>query len=145
MNRRLGQFVPVHRRHGFTMAELLVASALLGTVFTLSIPLLGHVRSMQLEIERRTDATQAMANLMEHVAGLAASNRLQEVSAATLTLPDELQRQLPESELVVASERMNGDVSVQRVTLQISWLNDAGVRGSPVELTAWFPVREAVP
>ncbi len=130
---------PVRSRPGFTITELLVAAALLGTLFATSIPLLSSIRLTQQELERRCQAQQAVANLMEQVAALAVSGRLDALNSPEFLLPVEVTRVLPGSELDVAVARVNANPRGSRVTLRLSWLNHVDRRESPVELVAWFP------
>lgn len=125
---------------GFTLMEVIVASGILSVLFASAIPLLSHVRTVRQEADRRMIAIEEAANLMESVAALALAGDLSSESVNELKLSP-ASRRLPTAESVIALEESESPFPGQRVTVTVSWRNDADEQAAPVEITAWFPPR----
>jgi type II secretory pathway pseudopilin PulG len=131
-------------RGGFTLMEVLTAAGIIGGLFAVTIPLLGHVRIVRQEAERRMIAGEESANIMEAVAVLARSGALTPQVFEQLTLSPAAGR-LPDGSLAVELSEAAAPFSGQQVTVRISWTNDVGDPANPIVLTAWFPQPEGEP
>lgn len=121
------------------MMELTVAATLLGTVFVVTLPLLKHVRISRDAAQQQFIAQQEAANLMEQLAAGHAS----EEAGDSITLSSEAASLLTDADFTITREPTASNL--QRVTVVVSWTNDAGERPRPATLTAWFPDPEETP
>ncbi len=138
MNKRF-QLTATSCRDGFTMLELTVAAALLGTVFVVTVPLLKHVRVSRDAAEQQSVAQQEAANIMERLAVHGSSGAQDEM----ITLSPEAASHLPDGAVTIT--RAPIVEGLQQVTLRVTWSNAVGNRPAPVTLTAWFPAEESRP
>lgn len=126
-------------RSGFTLVELSAAAGLLGTVFLVTLPLLKHVRTSRDASHQQFIAQQEAANIMERLAIDPSSEAIDE----SLSVSPEATTHLPDADVSVT--RQSTENGLQRVTVTLSWTNEADEPAVPVTLTAWFPVKGAQP
>jgi len=123
-------------RSGALMAEVVVGAVLLGIFLSSVGPMFRWVRDARLTSDRHLYAMQELATQMEQLAALPPSQitgeRLQ-----SLSITDSTRTTIPDATLTAT--RQPDEDGLQRVTLAISWVNDAGMNVEPKRLTAWFP------
>lgn len=126
-------------RSGFTLMEVIVAAGLVGALFLMAIPLLGHVRLVRQEAERRMIAGEEAANALESVAALAQRGALDQEALGRLELSPSAAR-LPDAALEVELGDVAPPFAGQQVTVRVSWMPETGIPAPPAILTAWFVV-----
>lgn len=126
------------RRGGFTLMEVLVAAAVIGSLFLVTIPLLSRIRAVRQEAERRMLAGQETANLMEAVAALAQQGELTREALDGLMLSSAAER-LPDAAVDVEMAPAEAPFFGRQITVTVTWTSDAGPPAVATSLTAWFP------
>ncbi|MGD9855537.1 MAG: hypothetical protein AB7U20_11375 [Planctomycetaceae bacterium] len=124
------------------MIELTVAAGVLGTVFLVTMPLLSRVRDTRDEVQRRFIAQQEAANILERLASRTSDGPLDDAITQVSVASPEARSVLTNVEVVVTRAAEADDAGLARVSVAISWVNDAGERTAPVTLDAWFPLAE---
>jgi type II secretory pathway pseudopilin PulG len=127
------------------MVELTVAAGLLGMVFLAAIPLLGRVRETREDAQQRFLALQEASNAMEQLALDVADGAVPDDAGKALSVSAEARDLLPDVSLEATSREEPDDAGCVRVTVTVSWANDAGEPAVPVTLDAWLPVRKEQP
>ncbi len=125
-----------HRRmRGFTILELVVASAMLALLLSLIAQTFGAVERHMRRTEHRAQAMRTLENLMEEL--LAEPwNRIDAERIAALPLPDDLFHRWPAAKLVGDVDASTDPVPAKRIALTLQ--TDPGARERPVTLTAWI-------
>ena len=132
---------PTSRRRGFTLVELTLTVVLLTVAMTTVVQVLGWVATERRAIERRQWAIQEVANLMERLTA-EPYDAVTADSARTLALSGSTAAKLPEPELTIEVAEARGEA--KRLAIRLTWRNRAGLRETPVRLTAWiYPRRSA--
>ena len=120
------------RRRGISIFELLVATALLGTVVSLLAPLLMRVNHVRRSAQQRQLATQVASNCLERItAG-------QDQQAAIKAERDgRLESWLPGLQLDISHVDDGGNG--RRTTVSVGWKTANGTAARPVRLSIWQP------
>ena len=121
------------------MLELVVGAVLIGIFVSGTIPMIRWVQTASRIDEQHATATQEVANLMERLSALPASERTTEY-LESLTVSDSAQAALPDAELVVAAD--GSDDGLQKLTLSLSWGGSSPAETYSTKLTAWLPSEE---
>lgn len=124
-------------RSGAFMLELVVGTVLLGVFLATVGPMFRWIHESKRVNDRRLIAVQELSTQMEKLASLPPA-RLTAEKLQSLTISESTVSALPDSQLVAKSEA-DGEF-MQRVTLTLTWTNDAGLTVEPERLTAWFPL-----
>jgi len=124
------------RRSGALMVELVVGAVLLGIFLSSVGPMFRWIRDARLASDRHLFAMQELGTQMEHLAALPPS-QITDERLQSLSITDSTRTMIPEANLTAA--RQPNEDGMQRITLAISWVNDAGMNVEPKRLTAWFP------
>lgn len=129
-------------RHGFSIAEITVALAILGIMMVV-VAQTGYW-SMQQRLENiaKQLALEHANNIMEAARAMP-FDHLDEQWAADLGLP-EGKGLLPDGQLGIKVESENGVPRTKRVTVEISWARDRGLPEQLVKLVALFGSRTEV-
>lgn len=107
-----------------------------------AIMMIGVAQLVSLEVRQRHEAramrgaTQAAANLLERLMALPWED-LNSETANALQLSSHVTALLDEPQLLVTVEPVADAVATRRITVQIDWINRAGQRVTPIQLTAW--------
>lgn len=124
------------RRSGAFMVELVVGAVLLGIFLSSVGPMFRWVRDARLTSDRHLFAMQELATQMEQLAALPPT-QITDERLQSLSITDSTRAFIPDANLT-ATRQPNED-GLQRLTLELSWVNDAGMTVEPKRLTAWFP------
>lgn len=124
------------QRRGATMLELVVGAVLVGIFVSTTVPLIRWVHMSSRLNEQHQIATSEVANQMERLAALPASQltagHLESLQPSAATLAA-----LSDVEMTAVS--VPGDDGLQKITLEITWISDMSHETSPIRLAAWFP------
>jgi hypothetical protein len=126
----------VARRSGALMVELVVGAVLLGIFLSSVGPMFRWIRDARLTSDQHLFAMQELATQMEQLAALPPA-QITDEQLQSLSITDSTRAMIPEAKLT-PTRQLNED-GLQRITLAISWINDAGMDVEPKRLTAWFP------
>lgn len=121
------------RPRGFTLVEVGVAIALLGTVLALLVPMLSRTSGLREQIDRRETALEAVANLLER-ASLTPQPTPETLQPIADQLAAETELSGPQWKIVVTPEQAP---SLNRVEASLSWQSPSEVRSS-VSLVRWY-------
>jgi prepilin-type N-terminal cleavage/methylation domain-containing protein len=119
-------------RRGFTLAETMVALAVLGVVLLLVAQLGSLVLTERLRSAGRQDALEAADNVLE-AARACPWDDLTPAWAARQRLPESLAGRLPHGQLEVRVEPEASRPHTRRVTVEVRW-TFAGKPARPVQL-----------
>ena len=115
-----------------------------------AIMLIGVAQLVGLEVKQRHEAramsaaTQTAANILERLMALPFAE-LNPEAVERLQLSNHLTALLDDPQLVVTIDAASDAVTTKRITVQIAWINRAGLRVEPIRLTAWRHSAEATP
>lgn len=123
-------------RAGAFMVEMVVGTVLLGVFLSCVGPMFRWIHDAKRTSERHLIAMQELSTQMEKLAALAPSALTNEAGAA-LAISESTTTLLPDSTMKAT---LNTDEGMQRVTLEMSWVNEVGMTVEPRRLTAWFPL-----
>jgi hypothetical protein len=118
------------------MLEVVVGAVLLGVFLGTVGPMFRWIHDSKRTNERHLLAMQELSTQMEQLAALPPSALTTE-SVQSIAISESTMTRLPDSQLAATLSPDNG---MQRVTLTMSWINDAGMTVEPKRLTAWFPL-----
>lgn len=124
------------RRSGAFMAELVVGAVLLGIFLSSVGPMFRWIHESKRTSDRHLLAMEELAAQMEQLAALPPS-QITDEKLQSLSLTESTRTLIPDAKLT-ATRQPDGD-RLQRVTLSLAWVNDAGMDVEPKRLTAWFP------
>lgn len=124
------------RRSGALMVEVVVGAVLLGIFLSSVGPMFRWVRDARLTSDRHLFAMQELATQMEQLAALPPS-QISDERLQSLAITDSTRAMIPDANLTATRHPDEG--GLQRVSLAITWVNDAGMNVEPKRLTAWFP------
>lgn len=125
------------RRSGAFMVELVVGAVLLGIFLSSVGPMFRWIHEAKRTSDCHLLAMEELATQMEQLAALPPS-QITDEKLHSLSLTESTQTMIPDAKLT-ATRQPDGD-SLQRVTLSLAWVNDAGMAVEPKRLTAWFPL-----
>jgi Tfp pilus assembly protein PilE len=122
-------------RRGATMLEMIVASALLGTLLVVTLQLCAATAAQRQAAARRQCASLELANVMERVAARPWSELNTAALAAEHVSPS-AGAQLPGAELKIAVVTPAGEPQAKRLTATVRW-QDRGRPPQLLRLTTW--------
>lgn len=125
------------RRSGTSALELVVGAIILGIFLSALGPMLRWIQISKRTNECHLAAMQELSTRMERLAALPAS-QLNAGYLNTLTVSEPTRTLLTDAKLT-ATLTPDGQ-QTQRISLALSWTNDAGRPVEPKRLTAWFPL-----
>jgi Tfp pilus assembly protein PilV len=140
LTRRLHDRLPrpaQYARSGALLVEVIVGCVMLGVFLLTAVPMLTWIRNSRLATTSQQVAAAELSNLMERVAALPATDRTDE-RLRQFTLSESAQGVLDDAQLDAAAAPSTQFPSLRRITLSLTWIDHAGQRVHPVELTAWF-------
>jgi len=126
------------RRRGFTLIEVGVAGALLLVTMAMTAQALGWMAAERRAADRRREAVQEAANVLERLAARPWAELTPE-SARALRLSGPARRALPGGELAVDIAERDG---LKRIAVTVRWRGRSGGPEAPARLTAWVGRRE---
>ncbi len=131
-------------RRGFTMLEMVVAAALLGTLLIVTLKMLGAVADWRRDADRRQLAVIEAANVMEWLSARP-WDELTPEAVADVRLPESVTRQLPGAELKieVVDSPAGEKPPAKRIAVSIRWRDRAGRMVQPVAVTMWRYLHDA--
>ena len=132
--------IPGNRR-GFTLLEVMAAGALLAVAMTLAVHALGGMAADRRALDRRREATQEAANLMERLAATPWDDLTTE-ALAPVALSPEAAGALPDGTLKIA---VSSRGTLKRLAVEIRWRGQGGPPEAPVRLTSWVARRKEGP
>tara|TARA_R110002072_G_scaffold303099_1_gene493378 strand:+ start:65558 stop:65938 length:381 start_codon:yes stop_codon:yes gene_type:complete len=119
------------------MVEVVVGAVLLGIFLSSVGPMFRWIRESKRTSDRHQFAMEELSTQMEQLAALLPS-QITKDKLQLLTLSESTRTMIPEAKLTATLEPDKD--RLQRVTLSIAWVNDAGMSVEPKRLTAWFPL-----
>jgi Tfp pilus assembly protein PilE len=126
-----------NHRSGAFMLELVVGAVLLGVFFSTVGPMFRWIHESKRANDQHLAAMQELSTQMEKLAALQPSGLTSE-TLQSLAISDSTRILLPDAELTTTTAATDND-RLQRVTLTLTWINNAGMAVEPKRLTAWFP------
>ena len=129
---------------GFTLAELIGTCLLLGTLFSMTVPMLLVVARERRSTEQRQFAMQYAANMLEY--GM--NRNWTELESRELTVPDVdpvLQSVLPGLERTLTVVSLDGEPETRQVVASVRWTNRTGELTLPFRLCGWVHRKNEVP
>ncbi len=134
---------PHHSRAGFTLAELIIALLLLGTVTAVLMPVLLSATAQRRASELRQRALIHAENVLDDLLSQPWDEQTQEILSRKLNA-EPADSALPGLERTVT---VNGEPDQHRkqITLQLRWRNRTGDLSAPLRLSGWSfaPLPEA--
>ena len=124
-------------RSGAFMVEVVVGAVLLGIFLSSVGPMFRWIHESKRTSDRHLLAMQELSTQMEQLAALPPS-QITDEKLQSLSMTDAARTLIPDATLTANLEPDNG--GLQRVTLSLAWVNDAGMAVEPKRLTAWFPL-----
>ena len=119
------------------MVEVVVGAVLLGVFLSSVGPMFRWIHESKRTSDRHLLAMQELATQMEQLAALPPS-QITDEKLQSLSLTDATSTLVPDAKLT-ATRQPDKD-RLQRITLSLAWVNDAGMSVEPKRLTAWFPL-----
>lgn len=132
---------PAPKRRGFTLLEVSAAGAMLAVAMTLAVQALGAMAADRRALDRRREATQEAANVMERLAARPWDELTPEALGDAKPSP-EARKALPGVTLKVAVAPQ-GDL--KRLAVEVRWHGQGGPAEVPVRLTSWVARRKEAP
>jgi hypothetical protein len=125
------------------LAEVTMAAVLLMIAMTLTVKVISYAGIERRATERRQRALFEVANLMERIT----ANEFEQVTAGLagrMTLSEEAQRALPDSQLAVDVANKGPGIGrkAKRIAISLRWRGRSGEWERPVRLTSWIERRE---
>ncbi len=124
------------RRRGFTIFEMMAATAVLGVVVTTSALLVQWSASLHRVAIKKRCALEAATTLLDRINARPWSS-ITARSVQDLQLPAETKRFLGDPELAVAVTEQAGPPRGKKISIEVSWTERAGQRPQQVKLTSW--------
>ena len=122
-------------RGGFTLAELIIALLLLGTVTAALMPMLFAISAQRRASELRQRALIHAENLLDESLSRSGAEQTQEQLTRWLAQA-EADEELPGLERTVAV-RNDPDLPARQITLELRWRNRHGEFSPPLRLSGW--------
>ncbi len=127
-----------YRRRGVSMMEIVAATAILAVMAMLLVPVIGGVAEVREGAAQHQLAVFEAANLMERVAVLRANGPLTRQQLEELSLSRTARDQLTEPQLAFSLGEAAGSPPARALTIEISWENQHGQRGVPVQVVTYL-------
>jgi prepilin-type N-terminal cleavage/methylation domain-containing protein len=126
-------------RAGFTLVEVIAATAMLAVLLVSTAHVLRVIGTQQIAADRRNLALQSLQNIAEQV-GNVPWEELTPEAAGKLTVPDSVKAYLPDAILAAKVTDVQEPVAGKRVSLELTWNAPNGQPAAPAILTVWtFP------
>ncbi len=125
------------RRTGIGLVEVAAATMLLGALATLVLQTVAWSAVERRAIERREIALAEAANAMERASTLE-SSALEPQPPTEIPLSPLAKNKLPGGKITREIKSEPGSPDGRRITVAVSWLNQAGQQELPVRLTTWI-------
>jgi Tfp pilus assembly protein PilE len=123
-------------RRGAMLFELMIVGIVLGAAMLVTVPTLGLMVRERRTTEQRQRALAEASNILERLVAQPWERIVGGVDQNG-ELAANLQRQFPGAQLHVSVQPVPDETTVKRVTVELSWNDQAGRRVSPVRLTTW--------
>lgn len=120
------------------MLEIVAATAIFAIIAAVLVPAIGGVADVREEAAQHELALTEAANLMERIAVLRVDGPLTREQLEELSLSDEARNQLAEPQLSISLDEAAGSPPARLLTVEISWENQHGRRGAPVQLITFL-------
>lgn len=130
------------RRPGFTMAECVIALAVLTSVAVVVVELSTRMLADRSRLEARYEAEQVEVNVLE-LARATPGDELTPAWASDRKLPDHVAQRWPSTRLSVRVEPEPNRPRLKRVTVEVRWEGDKQTTWTPTAMTALFAARTA--
>ncbi len=126
----------VARRPGSMFVETAIGIALAAVVMISVAQLVALAAKQRREVAQTQIATQEVANVLERVMVMPWDG-LNEKSTSELKLSSDLASQLAEPNLAITVSRTDDELPTKKITVALSWQNQASRRVTPVRLIGW--------
>jgi prepilin-type N-terminal cleavage/methylation domain-containing protein len=123
-------------RRGYSIIELLVATALLATLLTVCVQLSGTATAEQRAVGQRQAAMNEAANVLERLS-IRPWDELTDKNLSELPLSAAARQSVPEARLEVRVVQPAGQPGVKRISVLVRWPDRDGRPERTVRLTAW--------
>ena len=120
------------------MAEIVAATALLSVVTALLVPVIGGVADVREEAARHQLAVLEAANLMEHIATQRMDGPISVEQLDELSLSQSVSDRLTDPQLAITLGDPVGSPAARPLSIEISWENQHGQRGVPVQVVTFL-------
>ena len=139
-------FLPGSRigRTGAILLEVLVSGVVLGTLLAAIIPTLRLVRIQLRHADRQALAMSEVSNIVETLYALE-QTQFDRLDPATIEVSEFTASQLPDAELQVSITDTDEDAAGDRITVQLSFVDDWGNRLDAARLVAFRFEKEKTP
>jgi prepilin-type N-terminal cleavage/methylation domain-containing protein len=124
------------RRRGFTIFEMMAATAVLGVVVTTSALLVQWSASLHRVATKKRCALEAATTMLDRINARPWPS-ITAQSVQDLQLPAEAKRFLGDPRLAVAVTDQAGPPRGKKISVAVSWTERAGQRPQEVKLTSW--------
>lgn len=123
-------------RTGAILLEVLVSGVVLGALLAAIIPTLRLVRIQLRHADRQALAMSEVSNVVEELYSMDQA-QFEELDPAAIQISKFAEDQLLDAELVVSIEEVEEDVIGDRITVQLSFVDDWGNRLEAARLVAF--------
>lgn len=131
----------VSRRSGFTMAECVIALAVLTSVAVVVTELTTRMLADRSRLDARYEAEQVEVNVLE-LARATPWDELTPAWASDRKLPGHVVKRWPGTKLSVRVEQEPNRPRLKRVTVEVRWEADKQTIWPPTTMTALFAARD---
>lgn len=124
------------RTAGFTLVELIGTCVILGSVFSIVVPMMLIVARERRSTEQRQFAMQHATNLLEDSTSLT----WDKLSPGELSLPtasEDLIAVLPDLQRSLVVRQVENDLPARQIVATVRWRNTSGKMDSGVKLSSW--------
>ncbi len=119
-----------HRsRRGTSIFEMVAALGLLSAVMAITLPFFSRLATVRQDVADRELAIHEVRNLVELAQ---VSDDIQQ-----LKLSDDISSLLEDPQLNISQDTAD-DLNMQKTNVALTWINQAGQRTQPVELSYWI-------
>jgi hypothetical protein len=120
------------------MLEIVAAAAIFAVIAAVLVPAIGGVAEVREAAAQHQLAVIETANLMERIAALRAEGPLTAQQLDGLSLSAEVRDRLVEPQLKVSVDEIGGSLPARALTIEISWEDQHGQRGVPVQVVTFL-------
>ena len=124
------------RTAGFTLIELVGTCVILGSVFSIVVPMMLIVARERRSTEQRQFAMQHAANLLDD----STAESWDKLSPGELSLPvasEDLISVLPDLQRSLVVRQIQGDLPSRQIVATVRWRGASGKMDSGVKLSTW--------